>query len=142
MHIHEKVYDGDSPLDMEAEIKDGGGKSLAKTTARPDWGKEVTLGKSDSKLPYDVVINFSTKSSSSKRSFLNENSAKFKRIGGGFEIPTPALDWSYEKRLVAVKAGDMSVDSSQTDDKKMPHMNVGKWDRNGAPPVSFVIPKF
>lgn len=126
---------------MTAEIKDGGGNSLATAKQSPNWGDSVTLAKSDSKLPYDVVINFATTTSSKRSSSLfdNEYSAKFKRIC--CEVaPPPRPNYAYEKRLVKVQAGSTSVDSSQTDESKMPHMNVGGWDNNGAPPVSFFYP--
>lgn len=155
MHIFEEATDGEkgSTLGAEFTIKDGGGKELTKKTIKNGneelrWGSTITIPKGDSKLDYDVLVTFSTKSQS-KRAVPDagfgdpgrRNFAHEKRIGpgdpggGGSTLP----NYAYEKRIVVVQAGSQTWDSNARDDKVTPHFNVGGWDRNGAPPVSFLL---
>jgi hypothetical protein len=152
LHIYEGAGSGEegSSISMTAEIKDGGGNSLGKTETSVEWGGAVTMLKGHSKLPYDVVITFPVKTSGSQKRSLESGksgnvkgkkrflsgyeSVKFKRICCGGLLPTPNYAW--EHRIVTIQAGDMKVDTTDTDQSKMPYMNVGAYDNNGDPPVS------
>lgn len=135
MHITEGAWDGDTPIAMTAEIKDGGGKSLATIKGTPVWDGSVSLSGLNSKLPYDVVITFSSKVRS-KRVVREKRSALEPQRCAGCEPPTPRPNYAYEQRMVVVQAGDVTFNSNQRDESQIPHMNVGGWDNNGGPPVS------
>lgn len=129
MHIFESATGGDKgdSLKMEATVKDGGGKELTKKTEKQfSWGETIKISKSGSKLDDDIEITFSKSAPKIK-----------KRIDlGDPGTHTPPPDWSYEKRSISIKIGDQTWDTDDTDEHKTPHINVGKWDRNGLPPVS------
>lgn len=139
MHIFEEATDGDkgSTLGAEFTIKDGGGKELTKKTIKNGndelrWGSTITIPTGDSKLDYDVLVTFSTKVQSKRAEHE-------KRIGPGDPSGgTTRPNFAYEKRIVVIQAGSQTWDTNARDDKVTPHFNVGDWDRNGAPPVSFL----
>lgn len=128
--IHIKEVADDPKIKNEVtvtlEIRDGIGIERYSAERSGVWGSSATISQSDSLLPYDMTITWTTKSSR-KRSSL------WMRMVGGPVTTTP--DRSYENRIVSIEAGSTTFDSTQTDKSKMPYMNVGKWDNNGDPPV-------
>jgi hypothetical protein len=158
MHIYEEAIDGDAgdPIGITAEIKDGGGKSLTtKTVDLGDsgltWGQTVTISKTDSKLPYDVILTLSTKVSKKKRTENEEVNLKrcearqvsreltaAKRACGGPVTGRPNL--GFESRIIQISAGPNQFDTTTIDQSAIPHMNVGGWDNSASPPVSLYSP--
>ncbi|TVY88012.1 hypothetical protein LAWI1_G008980, partial [Lachnellula willkommii] len=113
IHITEKALSGSATVEITASIKDGGGKFLASTgTQSPKWGGEAVIYGSNTKLPYDVTLTFSNKSTT-KRTLLS----LWRRM---YTPASPPPNYSYEKWIISIQAGATTFNTTQTDKTKMP----------------------
>jgi hypothetical protein len=103
------------------------GKNYQLTTKQFDkfsWDSTQTVGKSDSKLPYDVSVEFKGASPSNKRTWRRGS------LRGRDRPPPSGLtdQYNFEGYVYNVNAGATSWSSQDRDDKKLPYCNVGEWD--------------
>ena len=100
---------------MQLNITDGGNNLLTSENYNMKWGGTANVPSSDSKLPYDVNVDF-LKSQ-------KEPSRKLRpRIGG----PVQMANW--QAWILSITAGSTTWDSKDTDQSKLPNCKVGGWD--------------
>lgn len=92
---------------------------LTQQTFDIQWGEIATIVKSDSKLPYDINVEFSK----SMKVLTRRN----RGIKDRATAPRP-VNLLYQKRVVGVTAGPTKWDSTQQVLKNVPHCQVGDWD--------------
>ncbi|OXV06359.1 hypothetical protein Egran_05873 [Elaphomyces granulatus] len=116
VHIYEASENYNQPLYVQLNITDGADDLLASQKFKIKWGQSVSVPAADTKLPYDIVVDFLSKTSKSK--FV-------KRIG----LPPPvSVNW--EAWIISLVAGSTSWKDTNTDTSVLPYCKVGGWDNN------------
>lgn len=120
MHIYEASSECNNvvtaPVSGYIQIYNGKGNSLYYDAyTHVEWGNTVTVPKAFSKLPYDIGIEFSEDTSSSKRAIPVRLDP---RVGGPVQCPQ-----NWEQRLVKIQAGGMTWDYSDTNAQQMSYCN-------------------
>jgi len=122
VHIYEFSDSYNSPLYSQLNITDGGNNLLASMDFTGKWGDSSTVPASDSKLPYDIVVDFlQTTKVPSK---MARDKFKERMVGGGGTETVPWEDWK-----LTLTAGSTHWDD--TDTSGMPYCSVGGWDNGG-----------
>lgn len=113
LHIFEASENYNEPLFVQLNITDGANNLLASKQFQMKWGDNATVAATDSKLPYDIAVDFLRSTSESKE----------RRMG----MPTPVtVNW--EHWILAITAGDTSWTDKETDSSNLPYCSVGNWD--------------
>jgi len=119
LHIFEASENYNEPLYMQFNITDGGNNLLASENFNGAWGETGTVTAADSKLPYDVSVDFLKSTIASSRMARN-------RIRMVAPPPTITVDW--EQWKLTITAGSTHWDDTDTDNSNMPYCSVGGWD--------------
>jgi hypothetical protein len=115
LHVFEASESYAATLYVQLNITDGGNNLLASQNFQMKWGDNATVSASDSKLPYDIDVDFLRSTS---------ESSKKKRVIA--PIPTPTVNW--EDWILAITAGGTSWTDKDTDSSTLPYCSVGGWD--------------
>lgn len=115
LHVFEASDSYAAPLYVQLNITDGGNNLLASQNFQMKWGDNATVSASDSKLPYDIDVDFLRSTSVS---------SKKKRMVG--PPPTNTVHW--EDWILAITAGGTSWTDKETDSSNLPYCSVGGWD--------------
>jgi hypothetical protein len=106
---------------MQFNITDGSNNLLASENFNGAWGETATVKAADTKLPYDVTVDF-LKSTTVPSRMARNRMIKERLVGGG--VPPPTVDW--EDWKLTITAGPTHWDD--TDTSGMPYCSVGGWD--------------
>ena len=119
LHIFEASESYNAPLYMQFNITDGGNNLLASESFTGKWGEIGTVKAADTKLPYDVTIDFlqSTKVPSRMARDI---------IVGRISAPPPPVTVRWEDWVLTFTAGSTKWDDTET--SGMPYCSVGGWD--------------
>ncbi|TVY20918.1 hypothetical protein LARI1_G001711 [Lachnellula arida] len=121
LHILEASQDSRSPLYIFLNITDGGGNMLAIQSTKISWGDTAVVKSVDSKLPYDIDIDFLISTTVPSKPKM----IKGRMIGPGAAAPAPA---TWEKWNLTLTAGHTTWDSTENDETQLPYCSVGGWD--------------
>lgn len=102
-------------------ITDGDGNLLVSDNFNGAWGETAVAKASDSKLPYDVSVDFLESTQVSSR--MVKNGIVKERFVGG---PSGTFSVNWEDWKLTIAAGDTKWDD--TDTSGMPYCSVGGWD--------------
>jgi hypothetical protein len=116
LHIFEASQSYNSPLFVQFNISDGANDMLVSKNFQLKWGDSATVTTADSRLPYDINVDFLQKTSVSKLA---------KRMVGP-PPPPPPVKW--EDWVLTIAAGSTSWDDTHTDTSTLPYCKVGAWD--------------
>jgi hypothetical protein len=103
---------------MQLNITDGGNNLLASENFQGKWGDTATVKAADSKLPYDVSVDFLQSTKVPSRRSVN------RRMVG----PSPPVTVQWEDWVTLLTAGITKWDDTMTDNTKLPYCSVGHWD--------------
>lgn len=106
---------------MQFNITDGGNNLLASESFQGAWGETGTVKAADSKLPYDVSVDFLKSKTVPSR--LARRSVKGRMVG-----PTPVVPVAWEDWVLTITAGGTKWDDTDTDSDNLPYCSVGGWD--------------
>lgn len=67
VHVFEASLGEDLELFVQLNLTDGGGNLLSSTDYEAEWGDTMTLSGDDTKLPWDVVVEFTKSTQLSRR---------------------------------------------------------------------------
>lgn len=67
MHIFEASLGSDLELLVQLNLTDGGGNLLSSTNYEAEWGDTMTLSGDDTKLPWDVTVEFAEQTTLSRK---------------------------------------------------------------------------
>lgn len=122
VHIYEaSEASEDYNLFVQLNISDGANHLLASQNFNEiEWGQSASVPAADTKLPYDIVVDFT----------MTRYKGKFVRS----IIPPPTI-FEWEDWTISLTAGSTSWNDTDTDTSVLPYCEVGGWD-NGDTPVS------
>lgn len=115
LHVFEASESYTAPLYVQLNITDGANNLLASKDFQMKWGDNATVSASDSKLPFDIDVDFLRSTS--------ESSTKKRMVG-----PPPPNTVNWEDWILAITAGGTSWTDKETDSSNLPYCSVGKWD--------------
>ena len=121
LHIFEASESYDAPLYVQLNITDGGNNLLASTNTQGTWGDTISVTADESKLPYDINVDF-------LRSTVVPRSSGSGMIKGRIAVPPPEVLVRWEDWILTIAAGDTKWDDTDTDNTQMPWCSVGGWD--------------
>lgn len=104
------------PLYVQLNVTDGANHLLASKDFQLSWGDSVSVSNDDSKLPYDLTVDFLKQTSVPSRMFKRADAPP----------GTNTVDW--EDWVLSIAAGTTKWGSTDTDSSKLPFCNVGGWD--------------
>ena len=118
MHIYEASEDYSQPLYVQLNITDGADDLLASQNFKIAWGQSVSVPAADTKLPYDIVVDF-----------LSWTTSKGKFVKRLLGPPlTTSINW--EAWILSLTAGSASWKDTDTDTSVLPYCKVGGWDND------------
>lgn len=101
---------------MQLNITDGGNNLLASLDYQLKWGQSALASQLDTKLPYDINVDFLESTS--------DSSKMAKRIVG----PTEPITIDWEAWILSITAGSTAWTDKDTDTSTLPYCKVGGWD--------------
>ncbi|TVY44268.1 hypothetical protein LOCC1_G006809 [Lachnellula occidentalis] len=113
LHIFEVSAGPTQPLYVQLNVTDGSNTLLTSKSYDMKWGGTASVSSPDTKLPYDITVEFSKKTTSSKLR---------PRIGP----PVQVANW--QAWIISITAGTTSWDSTVNDDTRIPYCKVGGWN--------------
>ena len=113
---------------MQVNITDGGGHLLASQEFSTSWGDSVTVPGSDTKLPYDIVVDMTQTIPPSSKARRHAEYLEMLRRDPTCCGSSPTPPDPFEKWEIGITAGTSNWNSADTDSTKTPYCRVGGWD--------------